>query len=285
MKLGWGPLLFLCLAWALPPQALPGGDPLSVGIFPRRDYAATLRMFKPLAEYLGHRLGRTVRLETAYDFRGFWDGVIARRYHLVHYNQYHYVKSRASHGYRVVLKNQERGEARLRSVILVRRDSGIRSLGELRGKKVIFGGGRDAMVSHIAAMHLLQAAGLNGGDFLSEFALNPLRASLALYYHQGAAAAVGHVVPDLPLVSGQIDSEELMEIASSEPLAHLPWALRDDVTKELGQSIVQALVDLGQTAKGRDILAAAGLDRLVPAEDSEYDPHRRIIRAVLGESY
>ena len=53
----------------------------------------------------------------------------------------------------------------------------------------------------------------------------------------------------------------------------------------LRQTIQQVLVDLQETEKGRQILANAKLTGLKAASDREYDPHRRIIREVLNESY
>jgi len=78
------------LGWvaAFPGPALAVEDPLVLGIFPRRNAVDTVRMFTPLAQYLSRRLGREVRVETSKDFESFWQGVIQRRYDIVHYNQF-----------------------------------------------------------------------------------------------------------------------------------------------------------------------------------------------------
>jgi phosphonate transport system substrate-binding protein len=47
----------------------------------------------------------------------------------------------------------------------VRRDSGITEVSQLRGRTIIFGGGKDAMLSHIAPRFLLMQVGLKEGGF------------------------------------------------------------------------------------------------------------------------
>lgn len=277
--------ILLVLIGVLQPAARLAADPLVIGVFPRRNAEQTLQMFTPLAKHLEQRLGADVVVETAYDFSSFWAMVEARRYHLVHFNQYHYVRSNQESGYRVIAKNREFGSSTLRAVILVRRDSGIRQLSDLKGRKIVFGGGRDAMISYIAPTYILRSAGLDERDYLEGFALNPLQALLAVYYHQGAAAAVGHVVPHLPRIRSEVDTGELLEIASSEPLTQLPWAVRGDLPADLVEDLRSAMLDLESTSAGRRILDTMVIDGLDPANDQEYDVHRRIVRSVMKEDY
>jgi phosphonate transport system substrate-binding protein len=226
------------------PQAGPPQAGLRLGVFPRRGAEATLEAFGPLARYLERRLGRPVALETSYDFRSFQDALATRPFDLLHSNQYHYVRAHAQQGYRAILKNRENGSGTLRAVILARRDSGIRALTDLRGQKVIFGGGRDAMVSYIAPTHLLREAGLAEGDYLSTFALNPPEACTALYFGQGAAAAVGEAACGLMPVKGRIDPGRFVTLAAGEPLAQLPWAVPGDQAPDLTSALVAALTGL-----------------------------------------
>lgn len=263
--------------------AQEAGEPIRMGIFPRRNTETTYTMFKPLADGLSQSLGRKVELETSHDFVSFWQQVEKQRYDIVHYNQYHYVRSHKDYGYQVIVHNVEFGQGKISGAILVRKDSGINSLADLKGKKIAFGGGRRAMLAYIVTTYLLRNAGLNEGDYFEQFALNPTKACMATYYHQTAAAGAGDYVLDLPGVQQEIDVNELKYLAVGEKLAHLPWAVRKDHTTELATKIQKYLISLKETSQGQAILDAAGLTDMAPAQDSDYDPHRRIIKAVLGE--
>jgi len=274
MRLG---LLLLCLF--LTPLAT-AAEHLTLCVFPRLKPTEMVRSYQPLATYLGERLGRPVELVTSKDFDSFWQGVKQQRYDIVHYNQYHYIQS--SDAYRVIAHQQEFGRTAVAGALFVRADSGISDIAQLRGRRIIFGGGRDAMMSYIAPRYLLMQAGLNEGDFKTEFAVNPPNALLALYHQQADAAGGGDILIDLPAVRNAINTGELKMLAATEPLLFLPWAVKRSMPARLADEIQAILVGLGDTPAGRHILTAAQVSGMGPASDKDYDAHRRMTRAVFG---
>ena len=256
---------------------------LRLGIFPRRNAKITAKIFQPLVDQLTEKLNVEVVLETTHDFASFWDNVANRRYDIVHYNQYHYLKSHKQFGYRVIAQNVEFNHKSIAGAILVRRDSGINSARDLKGKTIVFGGGRGAMQAYITATYLLRKAGLKQGDYFEQFALNPPKACVAAYYRKAAAAGAGNYVLELPQVKKQIDVEEMKYLEVSEQMAHLPWAVKDTTDKEFQNKIQSTLVDLYKSAAGKKILKAAMITQILPATDKDYDTHREIVKAVLNE--
>jgi phosphonate transport system substrate-binding protein len=263
------------------PAASADGEPLVLGVFPRHKATETTTMYTPLAEHLTRHLGRKVTLVTSKDFESFWPGVSARRYDIVHYNQYHYVRS--AQDYTVVAHAEEFGKDAVAGALFVRKDSGITRLEELRGRTIVFGGGRDAMLSYIAPMFLLMQAGLNEADFRSEFAVNPPNTLLALYHRQADAAGGGDILIDLPPVKNAIDAGELKVLAATEPLLFLPWAVKRTLPAKTREAIQSILVELDRDAAGRGVLKAARTTRLRKAQDRDYNPHRKMIDAVFGK--
>jgi phosphonate transport system substrate-binding protein len=268
----------LLLAVAAAAQAAE--DPLTMGVFPRRNSADTARLFAPMAAYLGERLGRKVTLVTSKNFDAFWEAVREKRYDIVHYNQYHYIRSAQS--YQVVAHIEEFGKSTICGAIYVRKDSGITDLAQLRGHTVMFGGGEDAMISYIANRYLLERAGLRNGDFKALFAVNPPNAILALDHRQSDAAGAGDNVLELPEVKAAMNTDELAVLAVSAPLLQLPVAVRRDMPAALRESIQSLLVNIGNDEAGREALKAASMTGMGKAEDRDYDPHRKLAAAVLG---
>ena len=274
----------LCLVGALaaPPALQAAEDALTLGIFPRYKATVTTTMFKPLAEHLGEQLHRKVALVTAKDFDAFWKAVTEQRYDIVHYNAYHYIHS--AQNYVVIAHQQESGRHAVGGALFVRRDAGITSLSQLRGRTIIFGGGRDAMLSYIAPRFLLMQAGLNDADYKSEFAVNPPNALLALYHRQADAAGGGDTLIDQPVVKNAINAQELSVLAVTEPLLFLPWAVKRSLPAKLRESIQAILTGLGRSEAGKEILTAAEATGMGKAEDKDYNPHRRMMTAVFGGS-
>jgi phosphonate transport system substrate-binding protein len=269
-------------AVAFPPALQAQEDALTLGVFPRYKATVTTTMFKPLADHLGARLHRKVVLVTAKDFDSFWKAVTEQRYDIVHYNAYHYIHS--AQNYVVIAHLQESGRHEVGGALFVRKDAGITSLSQLRGRTIIFGGGRDAMLSYIAPRYLLMQAGLNDGDFKSEFAVNPPNALLALFHRQADAAGGGDTLIDQPVVKNAINAHELTVLAVTEPLLFLPWAVKRSLPAKLRDSIQNVMIGLGRSEAGKDILTAAQATGMGKAEDKDYNPHRRMMTAVFGGS-
>jgi len=268
-----------------PPVVVADNGSLVLGVFPRRNFQETVNAFAPLADYLTRQIGRPVRVDTAKDFDSFWLGVLDRRYDIVHYNQFHYLRSHRDLGYQVIVMNEELGRATIAGAISVRADSDYQSLADLKGKQIIFGGDRSAMQSYIVATYMLRMAGLKAGDYVEQFAKNPPNAHLAVYFGQADAAGVGDGVNELPIVRNKIDVSKMKMLAVGEPLAHLPWAVRGDMDPALREAITRALLDLKKTPVGRNILKQAKLTGFHAATDQDYVPSRRIVEAVFGDQY
>jgi phosphonate transport system substrate-binding protein len=263
------------------PCAYAAEKNLVLGIFPRYNATEAATMYWPLADYLSQRLeGTKVTVVTAKDFDTFWKGVEEQRYDIVHFNPYHYIRS--AQNYRVIAHSREFSRSAVAGAIYVRKDSGITELKQLKGRTIMFGGGKDAMLSHIAPRFLLKTAGLKDDDFKAEFAVNPPNALLALYHRQADAAGGGDILIDLPVVKNAINTGELTVLARTEPLLFLPWAVKRTMPDKVREAVQTALTDLDENPVGKGVLDAARTSGIEKASDQDYEPHRRMINAVFG---
>lgn len=256
-----------------------------MGVFPRRNAKVTIKLFKPLAEYLSQQLGRKVQLVTKKNFAQFWRGVKDKKFDIVHYNQYHYLVSHKKFGYDVILKNEEFGRSTLAGALVVRKDSKINSIQDLKGKRIAFGGSHKAMISYIVPRYLLLQAGLKHSDYEEVFANNPPNAVFSTFYKQSDAAGASNIVFNLDIVNKNIDVSQLKYLAVSKELAQLPWAIKKSMNEKLRDKIKSLMLKLNDSDQGRRILANAKLTGLVEAKDAEYNEVRKIVKAIYGESY
>ena len=279
-------ITLLCF-YFFPPAHVNAGqdDALTIGVFPRRNAKATVKLFTPLAQYLSTQLGREVKLETTKDFDSFWIGVKEQRYDIAHLNQYHYVKAHKEFGYRVIAKNMEFGIPSLSGALFVRKDSGIKTAKDLKGKKVVFGGGADAHIAYITTKHLLKQAGLKDGDYQVEFAKNPPNAIFATFYKQADAGGAGNIGINLPMVTSKINTDELTILVESEQQIHLPWAVKKSMPDGQSQKIQSLMAGLKESPEGAAVLKSAKLNALAPVADADFDQVRKIVFQVLGEQY
>jgi phosphonate transport system substrate-binding protein len=268
-------LALILTVWQVPLSA--DVDPLILGVFPRRDAATSAQLFQPLANYLEQSLHRPVKLELSADFEVFLSNLKLRRYDLVHLNPYDYVDAHDELQYDALVQNEEFGEKTIKGAIYVRKDSGLTRLEDLKGKTILFGGGPRAMMSYIVPTYLLRKAGLAAGDYQEVYAINPPNAVLATYLGRADAGGAGEVVRRLPVVTSKIDVQQLDLIAVSEPLPHLPWAVKAEMAPDMKARLQEILVNLKATEEGVRVLKKARLTALNPVTDKAYDAHRLII--------
>jgi phosphonate transport system substrate-binding protein len=273
-------LICLIAASVLAPIAQAADDALTLGVFPRYNASETTTRYTPLAEYLQERLGRKIVLVTSKDFQSFWRGVEERRYDIVQYNQYHYIRSAKT--YQVIAHNKEFGKSTMAGALYVRKDSGITSLAQLRGRTVLFGGGEDAMIGYIAPVYMMLQAGLKKDEFTSQFTITPINSVIGVYRKQADAAGSADNAVGQPVIRNAINTDELTALAVSEQLLHLPWAVKRTMPAQLRQTIQSSLVDLENSEAGRNLLKTALLTGIGKADDKDYDPHRKMVRAVMG---
>ena len=261
-------LITLAPTWA-------ADDALAMGVLPRRNVTETINMFRPIADELEKALGRRVEVKTARDFSAFAHEVNAMRYDLVHLNQLQYIQAQRL-GYQAIAKNEEHGKTTVRSAIIVRKDSGITSLAELKGKRIAFGGDRNAVVSYVIPTALLRAGGLMANDYTEVFTRNPMNAVVVTYIGETDASGANSSATQPGFVSG-VDADKIRLLVQSEPLPHLPWAASPRLSPALKTHIQAVLTDLHNNDDGRRALASAQLTGLAPASDSDYDAHRRLL--------
>jgi phosphonate transport system substrate-binding protein len=82
------------------------------------------------------------------------------------------------------------------------------------------------------------------------------------------------------MVTKKIDVNKLAMIAVSEPLPHLPWAVKHEMDDDLKSEIKNLLLGLKATATGKQILKQARLSAFNPVDDKDYDAHRAIVDAI-----
>lgn len=264
-------------AWSV---SAPAWADLKLGVFPRFPAQDAVQAFKPLAEYLAAQLGEKVELIPGKDFPSFWEAVEGKQFDVVYYNQYHYVLSHDSLGYKAIVANIEDGSKQIAGGLFARSDSGINTVADIKGKTIIFAGDEKAMGSYIAQTALLRKAGLvEGKDYTAKFAKNPPSTFMAVFNKQADVAGAGNVVLNSPPVKKAIDVTQMKSIAESEPFVHLTWAVSAAVDETKAKKIQTAMAGLdAKNPEHAAILKAARVDGFYPVTEKDYEKVREMVK-------
>lgn len=125
-------VLFAASTAGAEPATASGGTPYIMGVFPFVPTANIEGIFAPLAAELSRSLGRPVKLRTAPSFEKFADELKNRSFDIAFVQPFDYVDVSGQDGY---LPLAARNDI-LTSHIVVKHDSSLRNLQDLRGKSI-----------------------------------------------------------------------------------------------------------------------------------------------------
>ncbi len=270
-------LALLVLAPDLAPVAVAGeAEPFVLAVHPYLPAAEITRRFGPLANEIAAAIKRPVVVRVGRNYEEHVSAIGTDSVELAYLGPASYVNLVARYGAKPILGRQVvNGDPLLHGEIVVRQDSPLHSLQDLRGRRFAFSDVQST-AGHIVPSKMMQAAGVPE---------SALAAAAFLGSHRDVAIAV--LAGDFD--AGAVKKEVFEEYAPKglRSLAHLT-AVPDHVfvasrtlTPDMVEALRRVLLDLPRTPRGMMILRGIhpGMTDIVPARDSDYDGLRRIMRA------
>jgi len=240
-------------------------DYLVFGFLPIVSSERLVRRFAPLADYLSRALGVEVRMETAPNFAEFLRRTHQdRRYDILFTAPHFYYRARQLAGYRAVTRV---GLPGMRAVIVVRRDSALRSIHDLRGRRLATAD-RLALATALVRRKLLEE-GLDPDHDLTLVNTPSHNASLLSAY-QGRTDAASLMLPLYRHAAPEIRAGTRI-LAETESVPHMPISVGPWVDDRLAERIRIALLQLGEDEADSALLVRLDWPGFVPADPDEYD--------------
>jgi len=139
---------------------------LRLGVAPLQEPAVMFKKFTPLAEYLSRKLGRRVELKVAIDMQGAIRDVGENTTQICAMGPTHYVGAASTYGVKPIVRAMRLGKPFHRAAIVVRADSRLQSLKDLKGGTLALSG-RNSATGHIMPLAALRDAGVAPADLKS----------------------------------------------------------------------------------------------------------------------
>jgi len=181
---------------------------------------------------------------------------------------------------RIIAQSVIDGSATYRGIIVARKDGGLKSIADLRGKRFAFVDPKSAS-GYVYPRAMLVEKGIRPDSFFKEtiFAGDHMKVIAAVLDGRVDAGATYDNALGIAKASG-MPSDSLMIIVSTDPIPHDAIAVRIGLDQALAKRIQTALVNLDKTEAGRRIIANSKkkLSGHVIAEDSTFDVVRRTAR-------
>jgi phosphonate transport system substrate-binding protein len=243
-------------------------------VLPRYSPRSMSQRYAPLAEYLSEATGYDVRYVASLNYETYpktveWSGV-----DIGFHNPLVQVALAKSRGARPLLMATEpTGEAWYRGVIIARMAAGIRTLGDLRGKRIATAS-RLALAGYVAQQALCQDAGV---DLDRECAVVLVRGQEQAVAHVAEGRADAAFVAESIWLAAQdtAAAAKLDIIAYTEYLPGWCVAVFPDANAPAAEAIKQALLAL-KPPHGRVLLGPMDTSGFVETTEADYEPARRL---------
>lgn len=283
-------VLFLCLACLslVACKDATSRRKMRIGYMNCNSEKETVERFGPLTAWLSQELDVDFELVPV-DTQEFAERFTAGEFEFTHSNSLLYIILKQEQDLQL-LATEKRGRygARTAGAIISRKESGIKTIADMRGKRMMFGP-QLAPSGYLAQYNLMLDAGFNPETELSYYAIptgsfKHEKVIYSVYFGDFDVAAAPALDLELMIRDGKIAADDFNIIALSPIIPYCTFGASNKVPGELAERFKQALLVLkpettvdynGETVK---VLKSAWIDGFDALIDSDYDIIRDMAR-------
>lgn len=231
--------------------------------------------YQPLVDYLNQNIqGVRIELESSRDYQAYEQKFRARGPELLLPNPWQTLEAMKV-GYNVIAMAGDAED--FKGVFIVRKDGGIKSPADLKGKTVSYPS-PTALAACIMPQYYLHTHGIDVNRDIDNVYVGSQESSIMnVYLGKTAAGATWPPPWRLFQKDHPHEAEQLELIWETPPLMNNSFMVRDDLPAAIRDRVGQLLHGLDQTAEGRAILASMETARFHPADDASYEMVREYI--------
>ena len=265
-----GAALVLTVCAGLPRHASAQQRALTIGLIPAEDSQAMIESSRQVLDALQQQLGMPVKPFVATDYNGVIEALRAKKLDVAYLGPFSYVlaSSVAEVEAFSVAVTKKTGQSAYRSVILARKDSGLRSVAELKGRNFAFVDPSSAS-GHLFPKAGLQQTGLDPDAYFGRvvFSGSHDASILAVANKKVDAAAVADRIFNSAVAKGTVKQDDFVVLWSSRQIPESPMVWRKDLDPALKEKLAKALANLKDVKWGDQGV----LNGFQPTSDAAYD--------------
>lgn len=260
-----------------PPKKPPAAK-VRIGLLPEQNLFRQLERYEPLVGYLSRQTGAKIELKILPRYGNIIDNFHSSGLDGAFFGSFTYAIAHAKMGVEVIARPVGLDNtSTYHGLIFVRKDSGIRSALDMKGKRFAF------VDKATTAGYLLPL------DYFYENAIPDFRRHLKESYFTGTHEDAIRDVLDKKADIGAAKNTVFQRLAGEDPrilrelvvLARSPdvpengLALRRDIDPSLRDRLKETLLRMHLDPDGKKVLEAFGAQKFIETLDRDYDPVRR----------
>lgn len=252
-------------------SGISAGETYKLSMLPRYSADEINKRISPLTEYLSQKIGTSVKPVIASNFSQYEKRLKNGEIQIAYENSYIYVRVSKIHEV-LAMAIKGKGGDRFRGIIIVRKNSNIVSLEDLKGKKISIVGITSAG-GYLSQKLALRQKGIDvEKDCHISEAVDNKQENVILSVFLGEADAGFIRESALHMADKFVPPSKIKVINKSAWLPNWALSVKRSIPAEKKKAIQRALVSL---KKNHPVLKALKIDRFRIATDREYDTVRQ----------
>ena len=246
---------------------------LTLGFIPSRSTHEVQISSEAIARYLSEFTGYKIKSVTLSNYAGVAIAMKSKRVDFAFVGPLNYLVINEQVPVEPVTAAVRNGQKGYHSLIITKKDSGIETLADLKGKTFIFGDKLSTSAS-LYPKHALMSAGLNIKKDLRSLHMSSQTAiTMAVIKGRADAGAIyGDARLNPEILKKYPNPDEVTDLLfKSELIPADPQIVRSDLPPSVKKRIQYALIKLSTNKESKRVLKSLyGIDRLEAADSSEY---------------
>ena len=243
-----------------------------VTTIPEEAATEQVRKFTPLAQYLEKQLGTKVEFTPVSDYPAAVEALVNKKVDLVWFGGFTFVQASNRSGGKVVPIAQREEDTKFQSVFIAKKDSGIKTLADMKGKQVSFGS-QSSTSGHLMPRSNLLAAGINPEKDFKRIAYSGAHDATIASVVSGKvdAAALDITVWKKFVSEGKVHTQEVDVFFTTPPYYNYNWSVHADMPAAQREKVQKALLAISpDTPEGKEILQLNRATRYIPTSPDNY---------------
>jgi phosphonate transport system substrate-binding protein len=243
-----------------------------VGIHPLHNPRRLMDVYGPIIEYIDSHIPEAkFKLEASRNYEEFDKKLDEGHFDFAMPNPYQTVRS-LKHGYRVFGKMGD--DQDFRGIILVRKDSHIDEVSDLKGKAVAYPSA-SALAATMMPQYYLHTHGIDINKDIENRYVGSQESAILNVFRGHVAAGATWPVPWEAFSAEHPDWASQLEVKwQTATLQNNGWVVRQDIPQAIVEKFKALLIGLSSSEQGRQMLAKLPISRFESADDETYQPVR-----------
>jgi phosphonate transport system substrate-binding protein len=266
-----------------PPKKVSPANVLVIGIVPEQSIFHQMARYQPLADYLSKKVGVKIKLESLLSHGSGVDKFISAGMDGAFLGSFAYALAHSQLGVEVLARPEYLdGSSTSHGLIFVRKDSGIRTAKDIRGKRFVFVD-KATTAGYLLPLAYFEKHGIiNYKTYLREtyFAGTHEDAIMDVLNKKADIGSANNTLYERMAETNNRIKDDLMILEKSPDVPENGLTVRKNLDDPIKKKLKDALLNMHNDAEGRSFLKTFGARRFIETTDKDYAPVYKYVKDI-----